>query len=138
MKSKFLAGLILLSILAVAFAADLTYTTLVPQTGDSELVMRNKQAVAIGQIGQGCSYTRLATAATNAIATNVVLERVIVNTSGNVSTLTLYDVSSTATNTIAVATTTAQTTLHYGIRVPNTLRVAATGTTNADLTFVYR
>lgn len=72
-QTKLFGLLALVAIAGAVFAADLEYSPLAPQTGDSDLVIRNKQAVATAQIaasieaaiaGSGGAVTGTGTAGT--------------------------------------------------------------------------
>jgi hypothetical protein len=137
-KSKIIAGfLALLSVSAVLVAADLAYDS-IPQSGDSDLVIRNKQAVAMARLEFGNSYLNVTTNGTNNITGPVVLDRVVVGTAGSNSTLIVSEVTSTATNTVATITTAAQAALPLGVRVEGTLRAVAAGDAAANVTLSYR
>ena len=117
-----------------AMAADLEYTSL-PQTGDSELILRNKQAVAATRLEFGNSYLNVATTGTNNIAGPVVLDRVVVGTAGVGATLSLLDVTASGTTTIATMSTAAQASLSLGVRVSGTLRAITSGTASVTLSY---
>ena len=140
-----LACLVLLTLPRLG-ATDLTYTTLVPQTGDDPMVIGHKQAVAQGQLAQGNTYAHIATSGTNALVTNsvstnsVLLDRLVINNPGSAAaTLTL--VTGTGTNAVTVGVVGAQAapvTLPYNVRLPAGLSVVATGTNAPDVTVSYR
>lgn len=142
MKSKIITGILaVLSIGAVVFAADLAYTT-APQTGDSDLIIRNKQAVAAVKLAAGDSYLHIVNSTTNAAVTNsvstnaVVLGRVVINAAGDGnSTITLK----TGNATIAVVSgASGPVSLPYNINLPSGLSVVTGGTNAPDLTVGYR
>ncbi len=138
MKSKFtFIGLLGLILVAAAFAADLTYTT-APQSGDSDLVLRNKGLVAMARLERGNTYANVSTNGTNNYTGPVILDRLVVGTAGATSTLTLSDVSTSATNAIATISTTNQVSLPLGVRVEGTLRAVTAGGTPANVTLSYR
>jgi len=142
MKSKIITGIFaVLSISAVLFAADLTYTT-VPQTGDSDLVIRNKQAVAVTKLAAENGFLYIAASGTNAAVTNsvstnsVILDRLVINAAGAAaSTITLK----TGTNTVSVVSgASGPVALPYNLRLPSGLSVVTAGTNAPALTVGYR
>lgn len=137
MKKLFIGALAVLSFGAILFAADLAYTTL-PQSGDSDLVIRNKQAVAIARMERGNTYTNITANGTNSVTGPVVLERLVIGTAGANSTVTLSDVTSTATNAIGTFSTTSQASLMLNVRTTGDLRAVSTSTTPANVTLSYR
>jgi len=139
MKPKILIAILVMAVMSAAlYAADLAYNAL-PQQGDSDLVIQNKQAVAITRMEFGNSYTNITAAGTNSLTGPLVLDRLVVGTAGATnSTLTLSDVTSGATNTIGTFTTASQVSIPIGIRVQGNLRAVAAGSPAANLTLSYR
>jgi len=144
---KSIAGILLLLVIGLAAAADLTYTTLVPQTGDDPMVIGHKQAVAQGQLAQGNLFAYIATSGTNAAVTNsvstnsVVLDRIIVNNPGTNAAATLTLVTGTGTNAVTVGVIgklASPVTLPYNMRLPSGLSVVSGGTNSPDVTVSYR
>ncbi len=123
---------VLLCVAVVAWAADLTYTTL-PQTTDSELVLQHKfntqQASNL--------YSNITTATTTAVKSGSgVIERIVVNTVGSSSTATVYDNTAGSGTKIATINTDSLGTYYYGARFGTGLTVVTVGTPN--LTVIYR
>lgn len=138
MKSKIISGMLaVLALAAIAYAADLAYTSL-PQTGDSDLIIRNKQALAITRLEFGNSNVNITGNGTNNVTGPVVLDQVVIGTAGANSTLTLSEVTASATNAIGTFSTTAQASLRLNVRVNGTLRAVTTGSTPANITLSYR
>lgn len=124
-----------------ARAADLDtaagYTTLVPQSGDSELIIAHRVGVAQARLGNGNSYANITTNTTTTVKTGAgILDKIQINTAGTTSTITIYD-SLTATGTkIGTASGNAQAGLSYNIRFTTGLTIVTTGA--PDLTVSYR
>lgn len=116
---------------ATASAGDLSYATLTPQTGDSDLVMKNKSTLAAAP---KLNANITATGTTSVAA--VVLDRVIVNTAGSAdSKVVLTD----GTAAIASVSTSSQVALNYGVALTSgSLKAVTTGTTAANVTVTYR
>jgi hypothetical protein len=113
-----------------ARAADLSYSTLTPQTGDTDLQIAHKGAIATAPR----LWTNLTTSGTFTVAA-ATLDRVIVGTSGTTSQVVLKD----GTNTIATATTTTQIALPFSLALSSgTLTAITTGGAPANLTITYR
>jgi uncharacterized protein (AIM24 family) len=126
--------LALLALGAIAArATDLTYTTPIA-TGDSPLVMANKQAaVAVN----GDAFHNLTGNATTTVKTGSgVLERIVINTAGTSSTITVYDNTAGSGTKIATASGNAQTVLSYNVRFATGLTIVTTG--SPDVTVGYR
>lgn len=129
-----LAIAILLAIINVGYAGDLTYTTL-PQASDTALQISNKAAVA----ASSNKYKNITTAATTVVKSGSgILERIIVNSGGSGSTIAIYDNTSAATTLIGTATSASQATLIYGCRFSTGLTIVTASGTAADITVVYR
>jgi len=136
--SKIVTLMVLLFLaIGVVCAQELAYTT-APLSGDSDLVLRNKQAVAISRMERGNTSLNITANGTNNVAGPVVLDRVVVGTAGATSVLVLSEVTASATNAIATISTTNQASLHLNVRVAGTLRAVTTGGTPANLTLGYR
>ena len=156
--SKFLIALFL----SISFlnATTLTYSPAVPQTGDQEVIISHKAAVAatttatnsatiatqtttaatkLTTLLAGNSYTHITTATTTVIkAAPGVLERIVVNTVGAGSAATIYDNATGTTTVIGVATTAIQTSLTYNINCSAGITIVTAGGTPADITVVWR
>ncbi|MDD5349499.1 MAG: hypothetical protein PHQ12_04735 [Chthoniobacteraceae bacterium] len=118
---------ILATVVAPAFAGDLAYPTLVPQTADTELVIAHKSVLAQAP-RRSINITTTGTTSVPA----AMFDRLIVNTAGTASSVVLTD----GTTAIASATTTAQTWLPFGIVLSSgTLTAVTTGTANITITF---
>jgi len=142
MKNKSIAFLLtaMLAMVGILGAATLSYSPLVPQTGDSALVISNKAAVAQARLAAGNSFLNVTTAATTVVKASAgVLERICVNTVGAGSTITLYDNASAASGTkIGTLTSAIQGSLTYNVAFSNGLVAVTASGTPADITFVYR
>ncbi|MEI7912719.1 MAG: hypothetical protein WCK77_24090 [Verrucomicrobiota bacterium] len=120
-------------------AAVLTYTPLLPQTADSSLIIANKAAVSQARMAAGSSYTHITTATTTVIkASTGVLARVVVNTLGAGSILTIYDNTAGSGTVIAVMTTAIQTSQTFDVACATGITVVSSLGTAADLTIVWR
>jgi hypothetical protein len=119
--------------LAAARATDLSYSTPI-STGDSPLVMANKQAAAAVN---GDSYHNLTGNATTTVKSGSgVLDRIVVNTAGTSSTVTVYDNTAGSGTKIATASGNAQVVLSYGVHFATGLTIVTTG--SPDITVSYR
>lgn len=123
--------------LYTAFAADLTYPDTV-QSGDSQLIRDNKQAVAITRLEYGNAFLNTASNGTNNISGPLTLDKVIIATGGTASTLTLTEVTASATNNIAVFSSVAQASLPVNLRISGTLRAVTAGDAPANVVLSYR
>lgn len=136
---KFLCSIVAIFMVALVPclpAASLTYSPASVQSGDSALVIANK--VAVAQSGAN-SYKNITTAATTAVkATAGVLERVIVNTAGAGSTITLYDNTAGSGTKIATMTSAAQGVLSFNCSFTTGLTAVTASGTPADITIIYR
>lgn len=139
-KSLLFALSFLLAMLGMIQAATLSYSPLVPQTGDSALIISNKAAVAQTRLAAGNSFVNITTATTTVVkASGGILERVVINTVGAGSTITLYDNASAASGTkIGTLTSALQASLSYNVAFSNGLVAVTASGTAADVTFVYR
>ncbi len=133
------AALVLAVLMPVLPAATLSYSPLVPQTGDSDLVIHNKAAVAQTQLAAGNSFRNITTATTTAVKASAgVLVSITVNTAGAGSTITLYDNTAASGTKIATLTSAAQTTLIYNVAFSTGLTAVTASGTPADITVSYR
>lgn len=137
MKTPFKIIAVVLAVLMPSLiAAPVVYSPASIQTGDSALVISNK--VAAAQSGAN-SYKNITTATTTAVkATAGVLERVIINTAGAGSTITLYDNTAGSGTKIATITSAAQTVLSFNCQFTTGLTAVTASGTAADITIVYR
>jgi hypothetical protein len=142
-----------LGMLGILSAATLSYSPAAPQTGDSALVIGNKQAVAstttaaqttlaaaaLAVQNAGGSYANITTATTTTVKTGAgVLLGVIVNSAGAGSTITLYANTAGSGTKIATLTSAAQTSLTYDLAFTTGLTAVTASGTPADITIVYR
>ena len=139
MKTKI--SFILLTLTAAAcsaFAEDLSYSPLIPQAGDTELVIQHKAQVSQAKLANGDSFANVITSGTApiVIATGAgSLQSLIVNTGQANSSV----VVKSGTNIVAtVATATSGVMLRYNVRFTDGLSVIVTGTDAPDLTFTWR
>lgn len=129
----------LLACIATVMAGTLSYTTPLPQTGDSALVIANKVAVGQAALANGNSYSNITTAATTTVKSGAgVLDRLVINTGGTGSTATIYDNTAASGTKIATLTTATQGTILYNVRFGTGLTVVTASGTPADLTVSYR
>ena len=130
---KHLSSLLMAVALAAAvpvFAGDLSYTTLVPQTGDTELVIAHKHSLNLAPR----KWSNVTTSGTIAIPA-VMLDRVVINSPGTASQVVLTD----GTTAIATLATTGQASLPFGIVLASgTLTSVTSGSAPANLTITYR
>lgn len=148
---KFAAAL-LLSISFVT-GATLTYSPAAPQTGDSALVIGNKASVAatttaaqttiaatkLTTMTAGNSYTNITTATTTTCKASAgVLVRIIVNTVGAGSTLTIYDNTAGSGTKIGTMTTAIQCSHTFDVTCATGITVVSASGTPADITIVWR
>ncbi|MDP3851969.1 MAG: hypothetical protein Q8Q59_15815 [Luteolibacter sp.] len=141
MRHKFLFFITaLLAMIGMLHAVTLSYSPLVPQTGDTPTVIANKAAVSQARLAAGCSYANVTTATTTVVKASAgVLERIVINTLGAGSTITLYDNASAASGTkIATLTSAIQNSITYNVAFANGLVAVTASGTAADVTFVYR
>jgi 4-hydroxyphenylpyruvate dioxygenase-like putative hemolysin len=146
-----LAGLLLA--IGIAAAATLTYSPAAPQTGDSALVISNKAAVAatttatqttaaasaLAVQNAGSSFANVTTATTTAVKASAgVLERIIVNTAGAGSTLTIYNNTAGSGAKVGTMTTAAQGCFEFNVNCTTGITVVSASGTPADITVVYR
>lgn len=116
-------------IVGAAVATDLTYNPLEPQTGDQEIVIRHKEAVATVQTAKAlalASYQHISTTGTTTLAGVTALDRLVISKAGGGDTvIALKD----GTAPIANASGAAPASLHYGVALASgTLVVVVTGT----------
>lgn len=155
--------MLMLLCLALAEASDLSYPTLIPQNGDTELVIQHKAEVSQAKLANGATWSNVVTtlsgttvtitSGTTTVATGGtvtsgtmllttgtgVLERVIVNQGGagdKVLLLDGTDSGGTAIGTVTAAT--APNSVTYGVRYTTGLTVISTGTNSSDVTVTYR
>lgn len=127
-------------------AATLSYSPAAPQTGDSALVIGNKAAVAatttaakITEAQAGNSFVNITTATTTAVkATPGVLVRIIVNTVGAGSTLTIYNNTAGSGAKVGTMTTAIQGSYEFNVACSVGITVVSASGTAADITVVYR
>ncbi len=120
-------------------AATLSYSPLVPQTSDSALIIANKAAVSSARLAAGNSYSNITTATTTSAKSGAgVLVRVIVNTVGAGSTLTIYDNTAASGTKIATMTTAIQCSQEFNVAFATGLTVVSASGSPADITLVYR
>jgi hypothetical protein len=145
--NKFLS-LILIALLCAftvpASATDLSYSSLVPQTGDNELVLLHKSQVSVGKLANGNLASNITASGTTSVAA-AVLERVVINTAGSADSVAIVK---SGTVTLGTLTTSAQGSLMYNLALlpihsgtaalTGTLNVIVTGTTAPNLTLSYR
>ncbi len=143
----------ILGMIGILSAATLSYSPAAPQTGDSALVISNKQAVAatttaaqttaaaaaLAVQNGGGSFANITTATTTAVkATPGVLERIIVNTAGAGSTLTIYNNTAGSGAKVGTMTTAAQGSFEFNVACSTGITVVSASGTPADITVVYR
>ena len=129
----------ILGMLGMLGAATLSYSPLVPQTGDSALIISNKAAVSQARLAAGSSYTHITTAATTVVKSGAgVLARINVNTLGSGSTMTIYDNTAASGTVIAVMTSALQTSQTFDVAFATGCTIVTSGGTAADLTVVWR
>lgn len=137
MKIKF--GFLLLTLAAAgfAFAEDLSYSPLIPQAGDTELVIQHKAQVSQAKLANGDNFANVTTSGTAAVvvATGTgTLQSLIINTAQAASGVVIK----TGTTTIATVDTASKGQLHYNVRFTEGLSVIVSGTAAPDLTFTWR
>lgn len=117
---------------AAAKAADLDYTTVVPQAGDTELVIAHKLALAQSPT----LYRAIATTGTTTLTGVAELRRIVVGTAGSADSAIVVTDGTTA---LASVTTAAQADLTLGVVIgTGTVKIVNTGTTSGTLTIGYR
>jgi hypothetical protein len=140
MKTKF--KFILFAILAIigipVLAADLSYSPLTPQTGDSELVIQHKaqlaETITALAVKPG-SYSNITATGTTTITGVNALDRIVVNKAGGTDTSIVIKDGATTFATMSGA---AQATLEYRVAITTgTLQLVTTGTA-PNVTVVYR
>lgn len=120
---------------ARATDTSLSYTTPI-QTSDTPLVIEHKQAVA--QVN-GNSYANITTATTTTVKSGAgVLDKIVVNSAGSGSTITIYDNTAGSGTKIGTATGAAQTTLTYNVHFSTGLTIVTASGSAADITVSYR
>lgn len=137
---KLFVGCLLAIILPMlALGGSLTYSPLVPQTGDSDLIINHKAAVAHCNLAAGNSYANITTSTTTVVkASPGVLDRVVINTVGTTGSITIYDNASAGSGTkIATADSTALsgTTLSYNVAAANGITIVTTGAPNITVSY---
>lgn len=136
----------ILGMIGILSAATLSYSPAAPQTGDSALVISNKAAVAatttaakLTTLEAGNSFVNITTATTTAVkASGGVLERIIVNTAGAGSTLTIYNNTAGSGAKVGTMTTAAQCSQTFNVACSTGITVVTASGTPADITVVYR
>jgi hypothetical protein len=125
-------------IAGICAASTLTYSPLAPQTGDSDLIIAHKAAVAQTSLAGGNSFAHISTATTTVVkASPGVLDKIQVNTVGSASTITIYDNASAGSGTvIASGVGTSLVTFNYNVATANGITIVTTGT--PDITVSYR
>ena len=118
-----------------ARATDLSYSSLVPQTSDNDLILLHKSQVSVGKLANGNLVSNITASGTNSV-TAVVLERIVVNTAGSADSAAILKSGST---TLATLSTGAQASIAYNVVIASgTLTVISSGTTAPNLTLSYR
>lgn len=126
----------ILALAGLVEAARMTHTSPAPDTGDTPLVLANK--VAVAQTGSN-SFTNITTATTTAVKSGAgIIDRIIVNTAGAGSTLTLYDNTAASGTKIGTFTTAAQASLTINCAFATGLTAVTASGTAADITVIYR
>jgi hypothetical protein len=134
--------LILCAILAIigipVLAADLSYSPLTPQTGDSELVIQHKaqlaETITALAVRPG-TYRNITASGTTTLTSVKALDRIVVNKAGGTDTSIVVKDGATAFATVSGA---AQATLEYRVAITSgTLELVTTGTA-PNVTVVYR
>jgi hypothetical protein len=155
MKNKSLVFILtaVLGMLGILGAATLTYSPAAPQTGDSALIIANKEAVAatttaaqttlaaaaLAVQNAGNSYNNITTATTTTVKTGAgVLESVIINSAGTGSSITIYANTAGSGTKIATLTAEAQIAIPYNLAFATGLTVVTASGTPANITIVYR
>jgi len=115
-----------------AHAGDLSYLTLVPQTGDSDLVMRNK--FNLQSAPKLNSY--ITASGTLALAPAVVFDKVVIGTAGSSDSKVIIQ---DGTNAIATISTASQAVLSVNTVITSgSMVVITSGSTAPKLTVIYR
>jgi X-X-X-Leu-X-X-Gly heptad repeat protein len=154
---------LLLAFVQGAWAADISYQTLIPQNSDTELVIQHKAQIAQAKMANGNLYNNIVTTLTSGTVTITsgtttiasgaavtsgttllvtgtgVLDRVIVNQAGAGDKLVLVDGtngSGTVIGTLTAAT--GPFVAQYNARYTTGLTIISTGTNASDVTISYR
>ncbi len=137
MKTHIKTILVLLTIAVAAFAADLTYTTLIADN-DSALVAQNKVNTALtGQSNKFANVVLAAPTTTTIKSGSGVLVGIICNTPASTATLTVYDNTAGSGTKIGTILGTDRSMAIYNCRFGTGLTVVS-ATAAADWTIVYR
>ncbi|GEM_PF-4744948 len=129
-KPLLIAAAIAAVIVGAVYATDLntTFSSLKPQTNDTELVIAHKQAISAAP----SAYSYISTTGTTTVTSINAITRVVIGTAGTAdSSLILKD----GTTTLATVSTAAQASIPIdAVLTTGTLKLISSGTTGALIT----